>query len=79
MTKTKNKGRQLTEIILIAVIILCVGLVIVEMTTNLSNELATQAQTTKIVEEEKPTAVPTLTEQERRDLLSEPVGEEGLD
>ena len=78
MAKSKNK--RIVEIILIVLIILSVGLVVAEMTSNLYNEIATQEQnTTTIQETVEPTPVPTLTAEEREDLFSAPVGEDGND
>lgn len=76
MAKPKNSSRRVVEIILIVAIVLCVGLVLVEVTTNLTAEIAPQTQTETIIED-RPPALPTLTEEERRGFLSEPVGEEG--
>ena len=79
MTKSNNKSKQIIETILIVVIVLSVGLIAMELGANVSAELASQEQKTMIVEEVNPTAVPTLTAEERQELFSAPVGEEGLD
>lgn len=76
MEKSKNKSKQIIEIILIVIIILSVGLIIVEMGTNLSNEITSQEQRVTTVEEVEPTPVPTLTAEEKQDLFSAPVGED---
>lgn len=79
MTKSNNKSKKILETILIVVIVVSVGLIAMEVGTNISAELASQEQRTAIVEEVTPTARPTLTAEERQELLSQPVGEEGLD
>ena len=79
MEKSKNNPRQISEIILIIVIILSIGLVVMEMTSNLSAEIASQSEKVTTVEEieMESTPIPTLTAEEIREGLSAPVGEEG--
>ena len=39
MTKAKSNRKQITDIILIVLIVVCVGLIMIEMTNNLTAEL----------------------------------------
>lgn len=75
MTKQKNGRKQIVEIILIAMIILCVGLIAVEMGSNLSSEIVSQNQGTTNGQEILPTPYPTLTAEELQESLSKPVSE----
>ena len=79
MAKSNNNSKRISEMILVVIIILSMGLIIVEMATNLSNEIAAQEERITTVEEVEPTLVPTLTAEEREDLFSAPVGEDGND
>ena len=79
MTQTKNIKKQITDIILIVLIVVCAGLIVFEMANNLTTELETQAQTqttTTIQQDAEPTPRPTLTAEEREEIFSAPVGED---
>lgn len=76
MAKSNSKSRRISEIIIIVVIFLSVALIVVEMSNNLASEFVTQEATTTVREVE-PTPVPTLTAEERQELFSAPVGEDG--
>ena len=73
MTKQKNNHKQIVEIVLIALIILCVGLIVVEMGSNLSAEIVSQDRETTNGQELLPTPYPTLTTEELQESLSQPV------
>ena len=73
MTKQKSSSKQLIEIALIALIILCVGLIVVEMGSNLSAEIVSHDRETTNGQELLPTPYPTLTTEELQESLSQPV------
>ncbi|WP_420644351.1 hypothetical protein [Candidatus Leptofilum sp.] len=75
MTQAKSNRKQITDIILIVLIVVCVGFILVEMTNNLTNELEAQNQTTitTIQQQAEPTPRPTLTAEEREDIFSAPI------
>jgi hypothetical protein len=75
MTKQKNSRKQIVEIIMIIAIILCVGLIAVEMGSNLSTAITSQSDNTTNVETALPTPYPTLTAEELRESLSHPVNQ----
>ena len=68
----------MTDIILIVLIIVCVGLIMIEMTNNLTSQLAIQNPTPTITmqDEAEPTPRPTLTAEEREAIFSAPIGED---
>ena len=73
MTKQKSSSKQIIEIILIVMLILCVGLIVVEIGSNLSSEIASQSQETTSEQQILPTPYPTLTAEELQESLSQPV------
>jgi hypothetical protein len=77
MAKSKSQNKRIFEIILIVFVVLSIGLILADMTTNLVHEIAAQDRMVYSVQEVEPTPVPTLTAEEREELFSAPVGEEG--
>lgn len=77
MAESKKKSQRLIEIILTIFIVVGIGLVMADMVTNVILEINSSGEFESAVEEVEPTPKPTLTEEERREILSAPVGEEG--
>lgn len=78
MAQTKSNNKRIIDIVLMILILFCVGLILVELTNNLSTQLESQNQsTTTIIQEAEPTPLPTLTAEEREEIFSAPVGEDG--
>ena len=75
MVKANNSRKQIIDIALIILIILCVGLIVTELVGNVSSELAIQTQETTSIQ--TPTPYPTLTTEELRESLSQPINEAG--
>ena len=78
MTRVKSNKKRITDIILIVLIVVCVGLIMVEMTNNLTTEFERQnpSTTTTMQEDVEPTPRPTLTAEEREEIFSAPIGED---
>ena len=76
MAKTNNSRKQIIDMILIVFIILCVGLIITELVGNISSEMAFQDREVTTIQE-LPTPYSTLTTEELRESLSQPINEAG--
>ncbi|KAA3656788.1 MAG: hypothetical protein DWQ04_30095 [Chloroflexi bacterium] len=70
MAKANSSRKQIIDIAIIILIILCVGLIVTEMVGNVSSELAFQNRETTTIQ--LPTPYPTLTTEELRESLSQP-------
>jgi uncharacterized membrane protein len=77
MEKSKAKTQRLAAIVIIAFNIVGIGLVLYDLAYNISYEIQSQGDLEAAVQEVTPTPVPTLTEEERREIFEAPVGEEG--
>ena len=77
MGKSKTQNKRIFEIVLILFVVISIGLILADMATNLTNEIASQGQMESSVPTVIPTPKPTLTAAEREELFSAPVGEEG--
>lgn len=77
MVKSKNKNKRLIEIVLIIFIVVGIGLILADMVTNVIYEVNSGNQMEASVQEVTPTPKPTLTIEEREELLSQPVNEAG--
>jgi hypothetical protein len=77
MAESKNKSKRLIEIILTIFIIIGMGLIMADMVSNVVYEINSGNQMEAAVQEVTPTPRPTLTAEERQEILSAPVGEEG--
>ena len=77
MAASKNNSKRLIEIVLVIFIVVGIGLILADMTSNVIYEIDSGKQMEAAVQEIEPTPVPTLTDAERQEMLSEPVGEDG--
>ncbi|KAA3663744.1 MAG: hypothetical protein DWQ04_09235 [Chloroflexi bacterium] len=77
MAQSKSKNKQIIDIILMVFVLLCVGMILVELTNNLSTQLESQNQSVTTIQEAEPTPLPTLTAEEREEMFSAPIGEDG--
>ena len=79
MAQTKSNNKRIIDIVLMVFILLCVGLILVELTNNLSTAIESQNQSVTTIQEAEPTPFPTLTAEEREEMFSEPIGADGND
>jgi uncharacterized membrane protein len=77
MAESKKKSKRLIEIVLTIFIVVGIGLIMADMVTNVIYEINSSGEFESAVQEVEPTPVPTLTAEERKEILSAPVGEEG--
>jgi hypothetical protein len=77
MENSKAKTQRIATIIILAFNIVGIGLILFDLANNISYEIQSQGQLESVVLEVTRTPVPTLTEEERLELLKAPVGEEG--
>jgi hypothetical protein len=77
MAKSKNKTQRVKQIVLIIFVIVGFILIIADLAGNISYELASDDELESAAQEIEDTPSPTLTEEERREMYSDPVGEEG--
>jgi hypothetical protein len=72
MATDKKSRKLITDMVIIVLVLLCVGLILTEMIGNVSIELATESQT-QTTTVETPTPYPTLTPEELKESLTQPV------
>ena len=79
--KNKNK-KGLSEIVLIAIVSICLLLIVSEISSNIINQVESSASADQVVievEEVTPTVIPTLTEEEYNEMFGiENAGNQGV-
>ena len=69
-TTSKEKGRGLIEIVLLIFAVICLALIVADVSINIVSEINTAARTAIVTQgNTEVTAVPTLTEEQYRDML----------
>ena len=69
-TPSKEKRRGLTEIVLLIFAVVCLALIIADISINVVSEANATARTAVMMQDNsEATAVPTLTEEQYRDML----------
>ena len=70
MAESKTKKRSVNEFIILAIVLVCMALILVEVSTNVSYEInAQENQVVVEINDVTPSAVPTLTEAEYQEMI----------
>ncbi len=70
MAQSKTKTRRLTEPIILLLVVVCLVLIVAEIAINVSEVISSQEdQAVRLVTDELPAAVPTLTEEEYQEMI----------
>jgi len=70
MAQSKTKTRRLTEPIILLLVVVCLVLIVAEIAINVSAVIGSQEdQAVRLVTDELPAAVPTLTEEEYQEMI----------
>jgi hypothetical protein len=70
MAESKTKKRRVNEIVILAIVLVCMALILLEMTSNVSNAINTQENQAVVeINDVTPSAVPTLTEEEYQEMI----------
>ena len=70
MAESKTKKRSVNEFIILAIVLVCMALILVEVSTNVSYEInAQENQVVVEINDVTPIAVPTLTEAEYQEMI----------
>ena len=67
MEKKNNSKKRLSEIVLVAIVSICLLLIVSEISSNIINQVESSTSAVQVVievEEVTPTVIPTLTEEE---------------
>lgn len=71
MAESENKTRRTSETVILILVLLCMVLIISELTISISSEIRTRKnQAVLRIDDEYPTPVPTLTKEEYQKLFN---------